>query len=77
MENLVVWNFICSFAKDLLFYADHVPTVSTQLSILSSVKAATPEDRTVSSEYEIHLTKWIPLCCKHPFPLSESESDAP
>lgn len=31
-----------------MFYADHVPTVSTQLSILASVKAATPEDRTVN-----------------------------
>ena len=44
-----LYNLISSFAKDLLFYADHVPTVSTQLSILSSVKAATPEDRTVST----------------------------
>ena len=36
-----------------MFYADHVPTVSTQLSILSSVKAATPEDRTVSTLFTL------------------------
>lgn len=45
---------VCSFAKDLLFYADHVPTVSTQLSILASVKAATPEDRTVRCIFTPH-----------------------
>ena len=45
----------CSFAKDLSFYADHVPTVSTQLSILTSVKAATPEDRTVSIKFYVNL----------------------
>ncbi|XP_033755819.1 catenin alpha-like [Pecten maximus] len=32
------------FAKDLMFYADQIPTVSTQLSIISSVQMASPED---------------------------------
>ncbi|XP_064630098.1 uncharacterized protein LOC135488988 isoform X2 [Lineus longissimus] len=34
------------FAEDLKFYANHVPAMSTQLSIIASVKAATPEDTT-------------------------------
>ncbi|OWF53522.1 uncharacterized protein LOC110446295 isoform X2 [Mizuhopecten yessoensis] len=33
------------FAKDLMFYADQIPTVSTQLSIISSVQMASPEDK--------------------------------
>ncbi|XP_013384611.1 catenin alpha-1 isoform X2 [Lingula anatina] len=33
------------FSEDLLAYADQVPTISTQLNIIASVKAATPEDR--------------------------------
>ena len=36
-------------AKDLEYAADHVPTVAAQLSILASVKAATPDDTTVST----------------------------
>ncbi|XP_060073578.1 uncharacterized protein LOC132553356 [Ylistrum balloti] len=30
------------FAKDLMFYADQIPTVSTQLSIISSVQMSSP-----------------------------------
>lgn len=30
--------------NDLLYYAEYLPTISTQLKILSSVKAATPSD---------------------------------
>lgn len=30
--------------SDLLYYAEYLPTISTQLSIISSVKAATPSD---------------------------------
>ncbi|XP_069113867.1 uncharacterized protein [Argopecten irradians] len=32
------------FAKDLMFYADQIPTVSTQLNIISTVQMASPGD---------------------------------
>lgn len=34
--------------SDLLYYAEYLPTISTQLKIISSVKAATPSDISVS-----------------------------
>ena len=33
--------------NDLLYYAEYLPTISTQLKIISSVKAATPSDISV------------------------------
>ncbi|XP_078587660.1 vinculin-like [Branchiostoma floridae x Branchiostoma japonicum] len=32
-------------SEDLVFYANHVPSMGTQLSIIASVKAATPHDK--------------------------------
>ena len=39
--------FICRSKSDLLYYAEYLPTISTQLKIISSVKAATPSDISV------------------------------
>lgn len=41
--------FRCFFRSksDLLYYAEFLPTISTQLKIISSVKAATPSDISV------------------------------
>ena len=43
---LLIIFFRC--AQDLLFYTDQVPSISTQLTILASVKSASPRDKTVS-----------------------------
>ena len=38
---------------DLLYYAEFIPTISTQLKIISSVKAATPSDTSVSANHSL------------------------
>ena len=52
----------CSCQLNLLHYAEIVPTLSTQLNIIASVKAATPNDETV---YLIH----------HPYSLYDKFGD--
>ena len=39
--------FLYRSKSDLLYYAEYLPTISTQLKIISSVKAATPSDVSV------------------------------
>lgn len=39
--------FLYRSKSDLLYYAEYLPTISTQLKIISSVKAATPSDISV------------------------------
>lgn len=43
--------FVHRSKNDLLYYAEYLPTISTQLKILSSVKAATPSDISVRDKY--------------------------
>ena len=45
----MVYCFVAFFRSksDLLYYAEFLPTISTQLKIISSVKAATPSDISV------------------------------
>ena len=44
-SNCLLHLYSC--AQDLQLHADHVPTVMAQLSVMASVKAATPDDTSV------------------------------
>ena len=63
--------FLYRSKSDLLYYAEYLPTISTQLKIISSVKAATPSDISVcwtlildgSFLWMTGIEKpWIPVC---------------
>lgn len=53
IQHILHWSTFLLFLlfrskSDLLYYAEYLPTISTQLKIISSVKAATPSDISVS-----------------------------
>ena len=58
--------FLYRSKSDLLYYAEYLPTISTQLKIISSVKAATPSDISVwmvhFCEWQESKKPWIPVC---------------
>ena len=63
--------FLYRSKSDLLYYAEYLPTISTQLKIISSVKAATPSDISVCwtwfwmvhfCEWQESKKLWIPVC---------------
>ena len=43
---MIIFHLSPRFAEELLQEAQDIPTFSTQLSIITSVKAATPDDLT-------------------------------